>query len=246
MESRRWIATIVALFALTSSAFAARAPMSFYMVRNDGVHSDRLSDPETAARLSIDRFNAKYNPADPYIFDHITQTSSTSWGIYYRQNSGGPYPYARSVLLYYSCDLTPQLGPTYGADVQGLPRDYSRTPHTCNTPTVDDAKNMGCGNCEGNPINAGRANKYQTETEFRGTAHGTLRFARHYNSTDIDGTSLMPFRTGGSLWRNSFESAIRVSTVGTTTSAIAVRPDGRLLWFNLCAANHLLRDVMMA
>jgi RHS repeat-associated protein len=223
-----WVAT---------AAFAARAPMTFYMVGNDGVHSDRFSDPETAARVSIDRHNAYYKPIQPYIFDHITQTSSTSWRIYYLKNGGGPYQYGSTIALYYSCDLTPKVGPQFGSDVQGLPRDYSRTPHTCGVPTVDDAKNMGCGNCEGNPINAGRANKYQTEADFRGTAHGTLKFARSYNSTNVDGTSQIPYRTSGALWRNSFESAIRVSTVGSTTSAVAVRPDGRLLWFNLTAGS---------
>jgi YD repeat-containing protein len=222
---------------LVAPTLAARAPLTYYVVSNDGVRTDRFSDPETAARTSIDRTNARIaNPAAHYVFDQIVPSGAGLWRIYYFQGGSGPYPYGSAVQLIYSCNLTPKLGPSWGEDVQGLPMDASAQPHTCPSPTVDDAKN-GCNNCEGNPINSGRATKYQTETDFRGTPYGTLKFARHYRSVEIDGVSLMPFRTSGVLWRNSFESAIRVTTVGTASSAVAVRPDGRLLAFNLTAGN---------
>ena len=64
---------------------------------------------------------------------------------------------------------------------------------------TDDQKNKGdpnpcpdCGQGRGNPVNVATGNKFQREPDFAGTAQGTLRFVRVYNSAP----PWMPSRIG--------------------------------------------------
>ena len=64
---------------------------------------------------------------------------------------------------------------------------------------TDDQKNKGdpnpcpdCGQGRGNPVNVATGNKFQREPDFAGTAQGTLRFVRFYNSAP----PWMPSRIG--------------------------------------------------
>jgi virginiamycin B lyase len=83
-------------------------------------------------------------------------------------------------------------------------------------------KNLGsdcdCGTAatrpsgEGNPINAGTGNKFQTETDFTADPHTGLGFTRYYNSQDII-----------SNWRSIWHHGLTVSGNAVTVT----RADGR-------------------
>jgi len=92
-------------------------------------------------------------------------------------------------------------------------------------------KDAGSGDCAsaasvGNPINAGNANKFLSETEYLFPASG-LRFQRHYNSTQIIAGSSF-----GSNWTHTFSRKIASSS---TNSLATYRSDGRALGFNFQA-----------
>lgn len=76
--------------------------------------------------------------------------------------------------------------------------------------------------CIGNPINAGTANKYQAETDYRARGAFPLELARHYNSQST---------LSGELGAN-WTAFAKLTNIGAN-SLNAQRPSGRILSFNL-------------
>ncbi|MGH9931663.1 MAG: DUF6531 domain-containing protein, partial [Pyrinomonadaceae bacterium] len=131
---------------------------------------------------------------------------------------------------------------------------------------VDRQKNLGpaCPSC-GNPITQGISNKFQRETDYRGSGSFPLSFERYYNSqlrltdgergwygmdsygTTFGGSAAASLATAdsepryaligldaiGANWRHSYQRMIHYEVNTVIQSAIAYRPDGRVITFNL-------------
>ena len=188
---------------IDSFAWAGHAPEIAYRVRNDGVNQDRFSDPELAARTSIDRYNLRNGtPSNHYIFDHIepyTSNGGSYWRIFYLHYTAsggatGPWQYGSAAEKFYICDSTPMIGPQYGSDVQGLPKNHSSYPNSypngCSVPQVNADKNACASNCAGNPINVGLMTKVQEESDYRGIGAFPLNFIRRYSSNGFTDSAL--------------------------------------------------------
>src|SRR6188768_899962 len=232
------------LLLVSAQSFAQHAASNYVRVSNDGVNTDRFHDPEYAAWLSIERYNARSGTAASYyIFDHIEANFGATfenWRVYYNHMKDGvltgPHFYGSSVIRYFVCDYTPLIGPSYGSDVQGLPRGQSSNPMTyatgCPVPQGIVDKNPCLSHCDGNPINVGMMNKVQVERDLE--EGGGLLFERRYNSIGFHYGAMLWYPTLGALWQHNFDRSIQLytSSSGLSTAA-ALRPDGRILKFTL-------------
>ena len=242
-----WCCLLLAVLGLFSlEAGAGPAPSIFYRVSNDGVNTDRFPSPEEAGRVSIERKNFSgwsFHSISPQDITSCCWYTQTVWNILYMhtQNgqTSGPYGSGSSVQKFFVCDPTPMMGPNYGADVQGLPKNHSTNPNAyangCPIPAVDLDKNLGGANCAGNPINVGIGNKYQEEVDYQGSESFPLTLVRRYNSLGFNDSAYSAFRLLGPRWRHSYERTITLLTTPSITSAAAMRPDGRVLRFTLAS-----------
>ncbi|HVI72463.1 MAG TPA: DUF6531 domain-containing protein, partial [Pyrinomonadaceae bacterium] len=88
--------------------------------------------------------------------------------------------------------------------------------------------------CVGNPINPGAGGKTQVETDYQGGGAFPLQFKRAYNSQgEFSGVRI------GQNWRHTYDREIKVNALsvpsfppGTSASARAFRPDGRVYYFS--------------
>ena len=94
----------------------------------------------------------------------------------------------------------------------------------------------------GDPVDVSDGNNYVTETDYRGPDHDGLEFTRSYNSlaayADIyNGTTMGLSTIMGAGWSATYFQYLMPVTVtenGASSSAVyAVRPDGRVLTFDL-------------
>jgi RHS repeat-associated protein len=86
------------------------------------------------------------------------------------------------------------------------------------------AKNQGPQNCQGNPINAGTGNKFQSESDYATTGSTTLAITRSYNSiTSLNPTTEALGQPFGRHWRGTYSRAV----VENNQSRVVYRPDGR-------------------
>lgn len=100
---------------------------------------------------------------------------------------------------------------------------------------VDPAGNSSCASATNaltaNPINIASGNKVTVEADYAGTGPFPLALTRYYNSIAPRAGSF------GNHWRSFYDRAIVVSSVTakgkTTTTAEAVRHDGKVLRFTL-------------
>jgi YD repeat-containing protein len=116
----------------------------------------------------------------------------------------------------------------------------------CNRPAnVSSTPNSGGADAgsgsviAGNPCDVSHGNKYQRETDYAGSGNNPLKFVRSYNSLAAYQPQywqglLQPF---GVAWMASYFQSINLVSVTdsttTYTAAYALRPDGRILTFNL-------------
>lgn len=238
----------LAALPIAGIANAAHAPSIFHMVSNDGVHTDRFSSPEDAARESIRRADARYGYN--WIYDHIEVASSHTWRIYYTYFSGGvlqgPFVYGSGVGKYWVCDATPMFGPGIASDSQGYPKVYTTTEsmyaNGCPAPAVDADKIPPCPSCSGgsseglvagNPINLALQTKAQEEVDYRSPGPSPLTFTRRYDTNAFNDDAFMPNRTLGPRWRHNYDRLVSRITVGSVTTARVMRPDARILKFSL-------------
>ncbi|MGH8653567.1 MAG: DUF6531 domain-containing protein [Gammaproteobacteria bacterium] len=94
----------------------------------------------------------------------------------------------------------------------------------------------------GNPINLASGNKYQRDSDYRGTGAFPLVFERHYNS---DATLIAtPVNTPvlGERWRHGLERSVRLTDYATLSTATVTRADGRGYFFNLADDGSWLPD----
>ncbi len=102
--------------------------------------------------------------------------------------------------------------------------------------SLEPGKNTGGGSGPdpclghvGNPINVITGNKFQKEFDLKGGSASPLAFIRYYNTTDL-GPSVM-----GHGWRHSYNPSVNEVSEGrgpsAISSALVVRPDGRVLKF---------------
>jgi RHS repeat-associated protein len=244
--SRRGIGCILLATFSCVQALAQHAPTTYIAVSNDGVSTDRFSDPEAAARTSIDRANAQWGtPTNYYIFDRIEHYSDfyvQQWIIYYyhqRPNApAGPYQWGSAAIRFFVCDATPKIGPNFGAHEQGLPKVVTRYPNKyangCPAPQVDIDKNPCQSNCESNPINVGMMTKIQVEKDYSANgASDSLHFERLYNSLGFTADAMLPYTTLGSRWRHNFDRSVVLYEYPTKATAAVLRPNGTILKFTL-------------
>jgi YD repeat-containing protein len=229
----------------SQATLAQHAPTTYISVSNDGVNTDRFSDPEAAARTSIDRFNALLGPGEYYTFDrieYVTAPHIQAWDIYYYHHTvfgvGGPYLYGSGAIRRFVCDATPKLGPDFGLHEQGLPKVVTHDPRTyangCPAPLVDSEKNPCKTNCEGNPINVGTMSKIQVEKDYStDSAHDSLKFERMYNSTGFTADGMRPYVTLGARWRHNFDQHVVLYETTSKSTAAVMRRDGSVLKFTL-------------
>jgi RHS repeat-associated protein len=94
-------------------------------------------------------------------------------------------------------------------------------------PPVSPRNMADCGGpCDGNPINAGVGNKFQTEVDYVGSGSFPLKFSRTYNSMYAPSISSM-----GGYWQGSFDRAIK--PWGSTGNFVAYRADGKAYVFTM-------------
>ena len=142
-----------------------------------------------------------------------------------------PAPWTRRV----GCTASIGSGPGFPPDQDVFWLNYSGLKSACesheqfNRYTLQcesGGKNAGPPLCPNgtNPINAGTGNKYQMETDYRGSGPFPLVFRRHYNSRigEREATRL------GLHWRSDFDRSIQPSGVSELT---AERPDGKVYTF---------------
>ena len=105
------------------------------------------------------------------------------------------------------------------------------SPHGSSGDSALDAQPSGAGaTFEADPINAATGNKYEQDTDFRGSAW--LTFRRFYNSKNsVVATHLGP------QWRHSFDRALEIQRSAVGSGGISVilvdRPDGAREQFTL-------------
>ena len=97
----------------------------------------------------------------------------------------------------------------------------------------------------GNPVDISNGNKHQVETDYVGNGPNPLRFQRGYNSFSAYYVGVTQFNSNqgfgpqplGPAWTATyFQRLVRSTTTASQTSfdtIYALRPDGRLLTFNL-------------
>ncbi len=113
--------------------------------------------------------------------------------------------------------------------------NWTGTGFSCPDASPNPPKSNGppsCGLRQGNPINVGTGNKYQEETDYRGTGISPLRFVRHYN-----GLSATTVSYGmGVKWSQSYAGRVQyfhtlAGTLPSVEFATVVRPDGKAFQF---------------
>lgn len=115
--------------------------------------------------------------------------------------------------------------------------EFCRVPSsTPSKPPAPNPKAAGGCNCQeqkggqgqGDPINTGNGNLYESQADYRGSGPFPLRFTRHYNSLDFH----IGQRPAGYNWTNTYDRWI--TTSGSTVTVH--RPNGRAYPFPQTAA----------
>jgi YD repeat-containing protein len=103
-----------------------------------------------------------------------------------------------------------------------------------------------CPTCAvGNPITVATGNKFQKEVDYPAQAPDALTFIRYYNSDQW-----VPKGSLGPQWRGTFDRTIVLSndsSLGNTSYsgpllALAYRPDGRVITFNIAGSTPVATD----
>ena len=85
----------------------------------------------------------------------------------------------------------------------------------------------------GDKIDAASGNKHQTETDYAGAGASALRFGRTYDGSRTWLNNPVPIGIG---WTHAYLASVAVMPTqnsGTMTEAVAYRPDGSIVFFNL-------------
>jgi YD repeat-containing protein len=85
---------------------------------------------------------------------------------------------------------------------------------------------------QGNPVNSGTGNKFQTETDYAGVGVYPLHAERFYNSGGAT-PSVIEKTMWGSQWRGYYDRSIAVVTNSVATTAVIKRDDGRKQYYRL-------------
>ncbi len=121
----------------------------------------------------------------------------------------------------------------------GYVGNYTGTGIVCDRSGPDPNKNKGPQHCPRtqNPINVGVQNKVQEETDIGGTNDSTSNFTRIYNSArvmEVGNPNVVPVpRVLSSHWSSTYDARISLAVSGSYQTASVLRPDGRVLFFNL-------------
>jgi RHS repeat-associated protein len=93
---------------------------------------------------------------------------------------------------------------------------------------VDDNKNpQQCPANGSNPIHSALGTKLQTEQDIAANGSSRLSFGRYYTSgLHVEQTTL------GRQWRHSYDYRLYFTINGATGTAISLRPDGSMMYFN--------------
>lgn len=101
---------------------------------------------------------------------------------------------------------------------------------TSNKPLIDP-KNSGtqkkCSTA-GDPITLGTGNKYQIETDYRGSGPMPLDFTRIYNALSTPGSHLI-----GAQWRHEYSRSVTLGVISGVQTALVTRDDGKIFTFTM-------------
>jgi len=166
--------------------------------------------------------NVGANPSGAWTFAYEdTLSGITNGDTLYRIDQ-------RDITVQYGNLMLQSDGVTYACEETTNTTFISRALQIQTTP--DGPKNIGQPEdvCTGNPINTLNGNKFQTEPDYSGTGSVPLRLTRYYNSNNTVTDSRW-----GSHWRGDYEGRIELYATPTYSSAHVIRPNGKVLFFNL-------------
>lgn len=168
--------------------------------------------------------------------DCVDLASPSGYKQYIQKPKFCPAGYqVKSFVVGRGCSL-----PGYSDGFEGTDAMYCQR---FNTTVLDPKKNLGSCSAGmpipsvGNPINTGMYNKFQVETDFS-LAGGVLtrQFSRTYNSAKVSEYAAMEAvpqpRLFGPHWASTFDRRLVTFTYGANASTYAVRPDGKVFYFN--------------
>jgi YD repeat-containing protein len=234
-----------------------RAPLTGYYSADDASKNlFKTADAAARSRAYAYEDHCYLGPFNiDLIYDHVEQqflgpnTYDSTWLAYYKrtdchpaadgQYHNGIYQYGPGAVRVLWCTASLNYG-----SVQNMPTPPGQG--VCPAPPLDLPKTLGppCPGC-GNPINPATGNKYQPQTEYRGSGPFPLTFAWSYNSllaSKIPIIAGLNDETLGANRRHSYSQQILMQASSAITTAYALRPDGKTFNFLLSGTNIWIAD----
>ena len=194
----------------------------------DGYHSGfEASTSLDASRQAVDWWDAFFTTVE--VCSAVTVTTEPpppqgwGWYRYSYQTNGSPHTCGVTYGYVLRTAVCPYGGRWIGNECRDAPpcgRGQVRDPATGRCLTKQPRRS-----CMGNPIEPALANKFQDETDYRGSGEFPLAFVRTYNSVSVPQSRL------GLQWRHSYDRAVQPVPGVTPTAADVFRPDGAVLRF---------------